>query len=326
MVNPQVYQEVARILSEMEIHDIFVKDYFGMDFAPQKKQIINEAVLFLQKLQANLENSMSAFPIENSDNALMILEFAGNGDSIHTNLLIHHLLEQKLHPEHSRKYDLPKIGEHIPEDSVTINKNTCIYWVCNPLVEGLYKDETRFKTISNGINEDNKFRVPCGFTLGFYHLISDMIRHLFPHVLNKIFMSERICASHLYLSPLKSSQSMAFCDHYYQTTGVERNPSIKHSIEHNDSTQFFKKLPKSKYIVVEHSASYTKHNEETLEFYSSIVSFLKREKQYEIALIGGPKDPMVDGCLNYLGESLYDTYTLIKHSDGFISCNSGNWF
>jgi len=143
-------------------------------------------------------------------------------------------------------------------------------------------------------------------------------------VLNKIFMSERICASHLYLSPLESSQSMAFCDHYYQTTGVERNPSIKHSIEHNDSTQFFKKLPKSKYIVVEHSASRTKHNEETLEFYSSIVSFLKREKQYEIALIGGPKDPMVDGCLNYLGESLYDTYTLIKHSDGFISCNSGN--
>jgi len=314
-MNPNAYSIVKEILNQTQMSTGFIYSYFNKDHEEERQIIIKETVSFLENLQAHLEKTFSE--INFSENSLIISEFAGNGDSIHTKLLIQNLIQNK------GEFVVPSPGGKMEKRIFRVNDDTKIYWLCNPLVQDLYKDETSFKAISNGIIGNNKFRIPCGYCMAIYSIISDMLDFLLQSHHNKINLSEIVCAYHVYGQMGNPNSQSTFCDPFYVGTGVSRDPSIKHSINHLDTTNFKSKIPNEKYIVIEHSATGKVFSEETVRFYEDLILLLKG-KGYESAIVGGKNDPEISGAINYLGESLYDTYTLVKHSSGFISSNSGN--
>jgi len=218
----------------------------------------------------------------------IFFDYAGIGDAVHALLVIKHVLK------------------------ANVFKKPC--WITSPLISTLFKDDNKIH-VESGITL--KYRFSCDQrTIILVNFINCMARVIFN---GKIVID--ISNSITFPKPYPKNKISRCGDNWVNSVGLERNWAIQHSLIHNGQLEQLSFNVKNPYVVMEiGSLSFGKGNPDR---YQKISDKLK-EIGINSVLIGGTDDPIVPGSIDARGLSVYDTFTLIKNSIGFMGRNSGN--
>ncbi len=168
---------------------------------------------------------------------IILHEYAGFGDTIHTKLIIQHLQKQY--------------------------KN--IVWITLDEITKLYKEEKEILIYSNKFF--NKLRNPhIKFNVHFSLTMEYFFKKVFVDYKN-IDISKNIVFSHL------NNFNLRFHEHYYKIFNLQRDLELKHKITHTDKI----KLNNNKPIIAFEHISISFKNLENLTKYQNIVNILKKD-------------------------------------------------
>jgi hypothetical protein len=231
----------------------------------------------------NIKNLLQNNNISSSD-TIILFEYAGFGDTIHTRYLIQHIQE---------KY-----------------KN--IVWITLGLIQDLYREHEELIIFSNTIN--NRLRNPSSpIVQAFSELMLETFNYIFNDFSNKIDISNSIIKSHVF------NPNKPFANHYFNVFNVQRNNNIKHLLKHTSEININNDI---KPIIAFEHCSETFSSFTDIQKYQEIVNLLK--DKYDIVLFGSLKNPYIDGTIDYRGKTFYEVFSVLKKSKYFIGRNSAN--
>lgn len=266
----------------------YVIDSFSRNFY----NIKNDQIFLndLNKSYCILEENLKNIYIDiqnknlNSKNTLVLLEYAGFGDTFHTKLIIQHLQKQY--------------------------KN--IVWITLENIKNLYKEHIDLHIYDNKIK--NILRNPnAKICQDYSNLISELFFTVFKQYENKKDISNSIIFSHIH------NYNKPFWWHYYNMFNINRDFSIKHNIRH--SKNFEHNLNKEIICFEHNSITYAPFSD--FHKYEKIVNNLSSFYDI-VLLGGKEDPYLPNVAIDYRGKNFYDTFSVIKKSKFFIGRNSGN--
>lgn len=191
-------------------------------------------------------------------------------------------------------------------------KNNKICWIVPPLVFDLYKDDNVSKTYK-------------GFTIPFrnpFHKICNIIIEYIHKIIIEKFKDYKIIDNPFNILQYYIKVNVQSIDFYFLASGVNRDYNIKHCITHNGKLSDINIKLKEKYVVLEYN-SLTFGSIADLNKYDVLIKKLNK-LNIDVVCVGGLSDKKLNYGIDCRGMSLYDVFTLIKNSVGFIGRNSGN--
>ena len=247
------------------------------------KEYINKTINFYNNL-LSIKDDLIEKKISNKE-TIILLEYAGFGDTIHTKLIIQHIKERY--------------------------KN--IVWITLDLIKDLYREHEELLIYSNKINND--LRNPQTLITQLYsNILLQIFEHVFKQYDNKIDISNNIIKSHL------KNPYFSFLQHYFNIFNIKRDLSIRHYLQHSQDIMSINDITKP-LIGFEHcSKSFSFLT--NINKYQNIINNLKNK--YDIILFGSLDDPKLENAIDYRGKSFYDVFSILKKCKYFIGRNSAN--
>jgi len=217
--------------------------------------------------------------------SLIVFDSAGIGDVVHSRLVVQHLAK-------------------------TYKK---ISWIVPPITEGLYKDD---KLINVYAGIPNRFRSPYDqVSFGILEILDVLLKKCFPN--NEIINIPYNLCKYIRINGFTNFDKM-----WHVANKIDRDKNIKHQLAHFGKLENLPIKLNDKYIVIEYT-SYSNKKIIPLNKYVELSDKLK-ELNISCVYVGENTDPVIEGCIDGRGLSLYDTVTLIKNSCGFLCRGSGN--
>lgn len=185
-----------------------------------------------------------------------------------------------------------------------------VSWITVPLVVPLYKDDKLCQVLTSFASPYRDARqtfIWQGLCDGMDFMFREMFD--FPKLVNISTGVGRYWH--------KEWSRTSYPELFFAGAGVKRDWSVVHQLTHKGKSK--KKL--KRYIIIEH-ASITFGNLPVAQ-YEDLVQRLSKLGIASV-VVGGPNDPAIKGAVDCRGLNLYDTFSVVKNSIGFVGRSSGN--
>jgi hypothetical protein len=221
------------------------------------------------------------------EDTVIILEYAGLGDAIHTKLAIQHLT---------------KMGMNV-------------VWIAPDLIADLFKEDSHMSVFGNHIY--SPLRNPSPTALNYHRIVEKSFLEIFDRFKFKYNVTAGICSGCVYRKRRNITQMY---EPLYRSIKLlmDRDFSIQHQITHTGNIE----LNNSKPILCMETTSVSNYANHPVKYQLLIDSL---SLYYDVVLVGGDRKLEYQNMfLDFRGSSLYDTFSVIKKSSIFIGRNSSN--